>query len=175
MDEIFKNNTYKILELFIEFPNKDFSIRGIARNLKLNHATILKHIKNLEKAELIKKKEETLYPTFFANTENKKYKFYKKNYLIFKIINSDLIKFLQEKTLASSIILFGSCAKATFNENSDIDIFIEAKKTNIDLNKFEKKLNKKINILFEEDINNLSMELKNNIFNGVILHGFVRF
>ena len=25
MDELFKNNIYKILELFIEFPNNDFS------------------------------------------------------------------------------------------------------------------------------------------------------
>ncbi|MFT4305162.1 MAG: nucleotidyltransferase family protein [Candidatus Woesearchaeota archaeon] len=174
MDEIFKNNKYKILELFIEFPNKDFSVRGIARNLKLSHATILKYIDNLLEIGLIKKKEETLYPTYFANIENKKYKFYKKNYLILKLINYGIIDFIQKKTFSSLIILFGSCAKATFNEKSDIDIFVEAKNTKIDLSKFEKILNRKINILFEEDINNLSKELKNNIINGVILYGFMR-
>jgi predicted nucleotidyltransferase len=174
MDEIFKNNTYKILELFIQFPNNDFSIRGISRKLKLSHATVIKYIKYIEKLKLIKKKEETLYPTFFANTQNQKYVFYKKNYIIFNLIEIGIIETIQKKTLSSLIILFGSCAKATFTENSDIDIFVQTKKTNINLAKFEKKLNRKINIIFEEDIKNLSTELRNNIINGIILYGFLR-
>src|SRR3990167_7680371 len=108
MDGLFKNNTYKILELFIEFPTKDFSIRGIARNLKLSHATVLKYIADLEKLSFIKKKEATLYPTYFANTESQKYKFYKKNWLVFKIQGSDLVEHIRKEALPSSIILFGS-------------------------------------------------------------------
>ena len=54
MDEIFKNNTYRILELFIDFPTKDFSVRGIARHLKLSHATVLKYINDLEKLGFVK-------------------------------------------------------------------------------------------------------------------------
>ena len=174
MDELFKNNTYKILELFIEFPTTDFSVRGLARNLKRSHATVIKYIAYLEKLSLIKKKEVTLYPTYFANTESQKYKFYKRNWLVLKIINSGLIEYIQKETLPSSIILFGSGAKATFTEKSDIDIFVEAKETILNLTKYEKILNHKINLLFEPDINNLSTELRNNIINGVILNGFVR-
>lgn len=174
MDKIFKNNSYKILELFIVFPAKDFSVRGIARKLKLSHATVLKYIDDLLELNLIKKKEETLYPTFYANTENQKYKFYKKNYLIFKITESGLIDFIQKQILPSSIILFGSGAKATFTEKSDIDIFVEAKGLKLDISKYEKKLNRKINILFESNINNLSKELRNNIINGIILYGFIK-
>jgi len=174
MDELFKNKTYKILELFIEFPSKDFSVRGIARHLKLSHATILKYINDLEKLGAIKKKKVTLYPTYFANTESQTYKFYKRNWLVFKIMDSGLIDSIQKEILPSSIILFGSGAKATFTEKSDIDIFIEAKETPINLTKYEKKLNHKINLLFEQNVNNLSKELRNNIINGVILHGFVK-
>lgn len=174
MDKLFKNNAYRILELFIEASDKDFSARGIARNLKISHTTVLKHIENLLSLELIKKKEETLYPTFYANTESKKYKFHKKNYLIFRIAKSGLVEFIQENVLPSSIILFGSSAKATFTEESDIDIFVEAKKSNINILKYEKILNKKINLLFESNINNLSNELRNNIINGSILAGFVK-
>lgn len=174
MDELFKNNTYRILELFIEFPTKDFSIRGLARELKLSHATILNYINDLHKLSLIKKKEATLYPTYFANTENQKYKFYKKNWLIFKITESGLIDYLQKEALPSSIILFGSGAKATFTEKSDIDIFVEANESKLDLTKYEKKLNRKINLLFEQNMNNLSKELRNNIINGVILYGFIK-
>src|SRR3989344_8620578 len=99
MDEIFKNNIYRILELFIDFPTKDFSVRGIARHLKLSHATVLKYINDLEKLGFIKKKEETLYPTYFANAQNKKYKFHKKNYLVSKLINSGIVEFIQEECL----------------------------------------------------------------------------
>jgi len=174
MDELFKNNTYKILELFIEFPTKDFSVRGLARNLKLSHATVLKYIADLEKLSFIKKKEATLYPTYFANTESQKYKFYKKNWLVFKINESGLIDQIQKETLPSTIVLFGSGAKATFTEKSDIDIFVEANETKLDLSKYEKKLNRKINLLFEQNINNLSKELRNNIINGVVLYGFIK-
>ncbi len=174
MDTIFKNNQYQILELFIEYPGKDFSLRGIARELKLSHATILKYIIDLEKLSLIKKKEATLYPTYFANTESQKYKSYKKNWLIFKITESGVINYIQKETLPTSIILFGSGAKATFTEKSDIDIFVEAKEVSLDLTKYEKKLNHKINLLFESNINNLSKELRNNIINGVILYGFIK-
>ncbi len=174
MDELFKNNTYKILELFIEFPSKDFSVRGIARHLELSHATVIKYIANLEKLDFVKKKEATLYPTYFANTESQKYKFYKKDWLVLKINESRLIDHIQKETLPSSIILFGSGAKATFTEKSDIDIFVEANEVKLDLTKYEKKLNHKINLLFESNINTLSKELRNNIINGVILYGFIK-
>lgn len=174
MDKIFKNNIYKILELFIGLPNKEFSVRGIARKLNLSHATILKYIYKLLKLNLIKKKEETLYPTFYANTQNPDYKFYKRNYLVFKIKKSGLIEFIQKQTLPSSIILFGSGAKATFTEKSDIDIFVEAKESKLDLSKYEKKLNRTINLLFEPNINNLSQKLRNNIINGVVLYGSIK-
>ncbi len=174
MDELFKNNTYKILELFIEIPTKDFSVRGIARNLKLSHATVLKYIADLEKLGFIKKKEATLYPTYFANTESQKYKLYKRNWLVFKVTESGLIDYIQKEALPSSIILFGSGAKATFTEKSDIDIFVEASETKLELPKFEKKLNHKINPLFDQNINHLSKELRNNIINGVVLYGFIK-
>ena len=174
MDELFKNNTYRILELFIEFPTKDFSVRGLARELKLSHATILNYINDLQKLSLIKKKDATLYPTYFANTESQTYKLYNRNWIIFKIIKSGLIDHMQQESLPSSIILFGSGAKATFTEKNDIDIFIEANKTKLDLTKYEKKLNHKINLLFKQNINNLSKELRNNIINGIVLYGFIK-
>src|SRR6056297_3080324 len=105
MDELFKNNAYKILELFIEFPRKDFSVRGIARMLKISHATVLKYLTEIQNKGFVNKNEETLYPTYFANTQNKEYQFYKKNHLLWAIRNSGLVNGLQKKCLPSSIIL----------------------------------------------------------------------
>ena len=174
MDELFKNSAYRILEQFIEFPATDFSVRGLARELKLSHATILNYINNLQKLNMIIKEKSTLYPTYFANVENKQYQFYKKNWLVFKIIDSGLVDYIQQMVLPSSIILFGSGAKGTITEKSDIDIFVESNDAKLELAKYEKKLNRKINLLFEQNINNLSKELRNNIINGVILYGFIK-
>jgi predicted nucleotidyltransferase len=174
MDNLFKNNAYMILELFIEQPSRDFSARGIARELRINHATVLKYLSSLLKSGLINKKEKTLYPVYYANSENSKYKLYKKEYIVSKITESGLVEFVQKQTLASSIILFGSCAKGAFTETSDIDIFVESKEQKLDIRKFESKLGRRINLLFEPDINNLSKELRNNIINGIILYGFIK-
>jgi predicted nucleotidyltransferase len=174
MDEIFKNSAYSILELFIEHPSKDYSVRGIARELKINHATVINYISSLLKLGVIKKKNETLYPTYYADTEKQKYRQYKRNHIIFKITESGLIDNLKEKTLASAIILFGSCAKGSYTETSDIDLFIESKEQKIESKKYEKQLKRKINMLFEPNINNLSSELRNNIINGIILAGFIK-
>ena len=135
---------------------------------------MLKYIADLQKLTFIRKKEATLYPTYFANTESQRYKFYKRNWLVFKINESGLIDYIQKEALPSSIILFGSGAKATFTEKSDIDIFVEANETKLDFTKYEKKINRKINLLFEQNINSLSKELRNNIINGVVLYGFIK-
>jgi predicted nucleotidyltransferase len=173
MDELFKNNNYRILELFIEYPIKEFSVRGIARNLNLSHATVINYIDGLVNLEVIKKKNETLYPTYYANIENPKFIWYKRNYIVYKIMNSGLVGYIYDKTLASSIILFGSCAKGVFTEKSDVDIFVEANQHNFELREYEKKLGRAINLIYEPNINTLSKELRNNIINGVILYGFV--
>ena len=89
-------------------------------------------------------------------------------------MDSGVIEHIQKETLPSSMILFGSGAKGTFTEESDIDIFVEAKETKLNLAKYEKKLGKKINILFEKSINELSKELRNNIINGCLLQGYIR-
>lgn len=174
MDDIFKNNAYRILEHFINYPTQDFTIRGIARYLKLSHATVLKYIGILEEIGFIRKKSGALNPTYFANTQNQKYKFYKKNYLVSKLMDTGLVDYIQKKSFPSSIILFGSGAKGTFTENSDIDIFVEATESELNITKYENKLNRKINLLFEPGLDNLSQELKNNIINGVVLYGFIK-
>ena len=72
------------------------------------------------------------------------------------------------------IILFGSASKGEDLKESDIDLFIQSKEVKINLKPYENKLNKKINIFFNENFNNLSEELKDNIINGTILKGYLK-
>lgn len=173
MDDLFKNTPYKILELFIDNPSEEYSLRGIARAIGVSHSTVLRFIADFEnKKFLIKKKG--LYPVWKANFESDELNFYKKNHVLFSINNSGLISFISNKLLPSSIVLFGSMAKGTYNETSDIDLFVECVESKLDISRFESGLNRKINIIFEESVNNLSDELRNNIVNGITLYGFLK-
>ena len=88
--------------------------------------------------------------------------------------NSGLIDYLWDKLSPEAIILYGSYSKGESIENSDVDLFILGKDKNIELANFEKKLNKRIHILFKESIKEIPNELKNNILNGVILKGYIK-
>jgi len=174
MDNIFKNNQYRILELFIENSNKKFSIRGIARELKLSHVTVLNYIEEILKLGLIKKDSSTLYPTYYVNLDSESLKEYKKNYVVYKINKSGLLGYLENKFYPNVIVLFGSAAKGLDRKDSDIDIFVQAKEKDINLGEFEKKLGRKVHIIFKQKISDLSKELLSNIINGIVLYGYLR-
>ena len=71
------------------------------------------------------------------------------------------------------IIVFGSFSKGEDIENSDIDIYVETpSKKEISLKKFEKKLNRKIQVFRNKSIKKIKNEdLANNILNGIVLNG----
>ena len=75
--------------------------------------------------------------------------------------------------MPKSIVLFGSFSKGEDIESSDIDIFVEAEEMEIDLTKFEKKLSRKINLYFDENLKKLGKNLKENIINGIVLGGVI--
>ncbi|MBU4308308.1 MAG: nucleotidyltransferase domain-containing protein [Nanoarchaeota archaeon] len=81
-----------------------------------------------------------------------------------------LKKFYEEP---KSIILFGSYSKGLDTEKSDIDICVITDKNDLpDLTIFEKKLNRKINII-NSNINNMKKEFKNSLINGNVLEGYI--
>ena len=49
--------------------------------------------------------------------------------------------------------LFGSYSRGEDVEESDIDLFVEAKERNLDIRRFEKALGRKMQLHFKEDIN----------------------
>lgn len=164
----------KILKLFFEQPAKSFQIREIAKLSKIPKTTANRYINELLKENLIKKEKKGVFPSYTSNETEFYYKFYKKIYFLEDIYRSGLIEDIEKKLYPKSIILFGSFAKAEYTKDSDIDIFVQAKEQSIDLLKFEKKLKHKINLFFEENLNNVSKELFNNIINGTKLAGYIK-
>jgi len=175
MHNIFKNTEYRMLELFMEEPHRDLGLREMARLLKKSHATILNHIGKLEKSRLIAVNKSTLYPTYHANASNEYYLLYKKRQIVFRLLESGIVDYIWNKTLASAIILYGSCAKGAYSKGSDIDLFVEAKEQALDLGAYEKKLGMPIHLVFEPNIRDLPNKgLLNNLVNGAVLYGFLK-
>lgn len=169
-----KYSRYRVLTVFFREPRKIFHIREISRLVKLSQPSVTLHLKELAKENIILKTSEGLYGGYKANRESDTFRILKLQNTVFILHESGCINILTEKIMPQSIILFGSAAKGEDTKESDIDLFIEGKETEVNMEKFEKVINRKISLFFKEDFKELSKELKNNIVNGIKLYGFLR-
>lgn len=174
---LYNCSTLKVASIFFKEPTKEHYLIEISRNINLAHTSVINHLKKLKQLNIItenvEKRGTRKFPMFKANINSKEFKFNKKIYNLILINDSRLIDFLKEEFMPNTIILFGSFSKGEDTEDSDIDIFLECQEKNINLNKFEKKLNRKIQLHFKENFNKYPKELKNNILNGETLYGFL--
>lgn len=162
------------MEKFFEFPRKQFLIRELSRQTGLAQTAVRAHLKALLKEDLVIKEKTGTYPSFRAARENKNFKQMKAQNLVIKLQKCGLIEHLEKTIYPACIVLFGSSSRGEDNEQSDIDLFVQAKQRNFEVKKFEKLLRRKISLLFEADTKALSTELLNNIANGIILYGFLK-
>ena len=173
-----RENRYKILRVFFDDPlpkGTGFQLREISRKVKIATTSVKNYLLELEKEKLIIKIKHRIhnYPVYYANRDNETFKFYKKIDNILRIKESGLLDYLSEECMPDVIILFGSASRGEDLKESDIDIFLECEKTKLYLDKYEKELNRKINVFFGK-FNKLSNELRNNILNGTVLKGYLK-
>ena len=169
-----KYSRYRILQEFFVLPRKDFQMRELSRRTKIAQTSVINHLKELVKEGLIIKEKKGIYPIFKSNRDNEIFKIYKKLDLILKITQDGLLDYIYDNCIPDTIILFGSAARGEDIEESDIDIFVQAREKRLNLEKYKKLLNREINLFFEEDFARLSKELKNNILNGIIIKGYIK-
>jgi len=166
------SNREKILRLFFDSPKKAFQIREASRLTGLGLPSVRNYFLALEKEGLIKKSPGQVFPFFVANRENALFKRLKVNDLLLRIELGGLVRELNQEH-PDCVVLFGSAARGEDTQQSDLDLFVGGKSNELGVAKFEKKLNRKINILFEPKIRNVSKELKNNLANGIVLAGYL--
>ena len=169
-----KYSRYLILTEFFNTPRKNFYIREISRLTGLAQPSVINHLKALVKEGLILREKRGLYHSFRANRDNPLFRIYKKNHLLLELQNSGFIDYVYDSCVPDCIILFGSASKGEDIEESDIDLYVRAKIKKLDLKKYEKRFDRKINLFFEEKFSKLSSELKNNILNGIVLNGYLK-
>jgi len=171
----FKEALFKIAELLFTKPNSTFHIRGLAKETGFSTTAITKSIKELEQQNLITVEKTAITTNIRSNIESKKYQFYKKILNLYRIEQYNLLELLQKTYRAKTIVLFGSFARGEDIEGSDIDfLIITNKREKINLSKYEKIFQRKINLHVVSSLNKSTNEFKNGIANGVILHGYLK-
>jgi predicted nucleotidyltransferase len=140
------DNKFRIINLFRSNYLSHFHVREIAKLTKKNHVTLLPHLKSLEKDKILTSKiagKNKVYSLNFNNIITKNYltiseslkttTFFENFFLIKKITQA-----IFDLNIQGTLILFGSYAKETFNEDSDIDIFYLGKITDNEIKHIKK-------------------------------------
>lgn len=157
--------------------------REIAKILRVSPTAISKSLTILEKEGLIfvKKIGNINLLSIGFNRDNQKAVNLKRIENLKILYELELPSFLTDNFPGCTIILFGSYSRGEDvnladldGSKSDIDIaVIGRKEKKIDLDNFEKYLEREININFYTSFKEINEHLKNNILNGIILGGGV--
>jgi len=165
------------MRVFFDQPAQQHYLNEISRKSDLSHTSVKKHLQALKEEELIEKHVEEKgsreYPRYVAEQETEDYKFYKKLDLLDRLRTTGLLDYLEDNLFPDCIVLFGSAARGEDIETSDVDLFVQAKDKKLDIEEFEDKLNRKLELHLKEELADLPQELKNNLANGIVLQGFL--
>lgn len=167
-------NKYKALKVFFYNSTDSLRLREISRMAGISPPSVMQYLKEFEEKGLIRKYIKRKVPFYQANRDSEDFREYSRISIIFEIHNSGLIDYLWEKLAPDAIVLYGSCAKGECTEESDIDIFIVGNEHKIDLVQYEKKIGRKVHLLFGSSPKNISRELINNLINGIVLKGYLK-
>src|SRR3989338_6139684 len=184
MQTIIKTGIWKILNIFYSNRNKPVHFREIARLSGMNESTASSHLKNLVENGIMKHVSEGNLKKFYVS----------KSYLpeIFPLFDHErmeklpllrknaikmYIKSLENKPVL--LIVFGSTAKGSFKEDSDLDLFevFSIKKDTKAEKLVEAQTGVRIQVfrLSEKDFLNETITKKDKVLQSAINSGFPAF
>jgi len=170
------NLQQEILRLSFVKAGTSLNQRQIANFLEVSPPAVMKALPDLEKEALVKIKQdkETKRWSIELNRDNHKIMQLKRADNLQLIYETGLADFLEKEFAGATIILFGSYSRGEDIINSDIDIAVIGRNDKqIDLTKYEKELERRVNINFYDSFKIIHKNLKENLFNGIILAGGV--
>ncbi|MBL7169758.1 MAG: nucleotidyltransferase domain-containing protein [Candidatus Aenigmarchaeota archaeon] len=174
----FRESSFKVAELIFNYPNKIFHIRKLAKETGLSTTAVISATEELEEFEIVKVEKTDITTNIKANLESDSCIFYKKVFNLYRLERYAIIEELKRFFRPEIIVLFGSFAKGEDIEESDIDVLIISNVVdildNVNLSKYEKLLNRKINLHILPSLEKSSNEFKNTIANGIVLHGYLK-
>lgn len=167
---------WRVLRPFFDDPvsQTGFTLRGLSQIVGLAPTATRLHVAALTRTGLVAHIPTRPYPTYHANQQSEQFRFYKKMDMLFQLEGSGLLDLLEVRCAPDSIILFGSASRGEDVAGSDIDVFLLASETSVNLKKYEVALKRQISLHFSKTFAALPAELRNNILNGIRLRGYLK-
>ena len=162
----------EIFSLLCKRAGEKLSQREIAKMLKVSPTAVGNSVKKLKELVKIEKTKTINFITF--NRDGPKAIELKRVENLKSVYLSGLSDYLESELAGGTILLFGSYSLGEDTITSDIDIAVIGRKGKVlELEEYEKALNRKININFYDLWKNIHEHLRNNILNGILLHGSI--
>lgn len=162
----------EILRFLFVKAGASFNARATAKALNVSQTAISKALPLLEKEELVKIEKKSGRWSIKLNRDNPKAVAFKRAENLKMLYESGAASFLEEQLPGATIILFGSYSRGDDTITSDIDMaIIGRKEKNLDLARFENRLERKINLNFYPSLKEIHKELRENLCNGIVLAG----
>ena len=172
----------KILRIMFRFPDKTFTGRELAGLTKeVSSMAVSKSIRDLTSMNLVGMEHHGNSNLLKLNKSSYLFEPLKSLFLAEEAtiirLKEKIKKHLNLPCIKTAAI-FGSVAKGNEEINSDIDLLIiSSKKQEPNIEKFEKKLNHKIQLFIHsktelEKIKKKNKELFNNWINGIVIYGY---
>jgi predicted nucleotidyltransferase len=172
---ITKDIKTKIREYFFLNPTTKLRVRQIERVVKVPLPSAIRYTKELVANGILKITEIAGIKLFSADRKSTQFLLEKKLFNIKNLFDQSLVSYLINEFSNPTIVVFGSYIKGEDIESSDIDLYIETpSKKKVVLNKFEKKLQRNIQLFKHKKITEIkNKNLINNILNGLTINGFL--
>lgn len=130
MRTILKEGYWRILELFYKGKDKKIHLREIARQTKMNENSASRFLVSLEKQNILKSEKDGNLKKYFIRKNNVVYSIFTlfdiEKFNKLPLLRRNAIEYffkeLEEKPII--LFLFGSTAKETFTNKSDIDLLM---------------------------------------------------
>jgi len=168
-----------VKELFFNNASRHWHFEEIVKESKLSRAQANEWLKRLQKEGIITKtKEKGKMPYYTGNFNSPQYKNSKKIYALEKFHETGLLNHLQALKKAATIVIFGSFARADWNEKSDIDLFIYGNDSEFNQGKYESRLKREIQVFTVKDkkeFRKFKPGLLRDVATGYIVKGNLQF
>lgn len=167
----------RVIRVFLDNPGKEVHVREVANLSKVSPGSAKKYLDILYKENLLLRRKQANLLLYRGNLENPAFRQMKIAHSTHKLLRCGLVDFLVSELSPASVILFGSVARGEDDKDSDVDLFVLAKKREVDLIKFEKGLKRKINLIaydsktWERKVKEDQPFYDSVTLDGVALHG----
>ncbi len=165
---------HEMLRFLYLNAGESFTQRGMAIALDVSPTAISKSLEAPKKAALITVKKDPLSKRLSIAMDRNNPESYRRKRIenLDMLYSSGLVDHLSDQFPGTTIILFGSYSRGEDTTSSDIDIaIIGSKGKELKLERFERMLEREINLEAYPALDSIGKDLRMNLFNGIVLEG----